>query len=419
LLAKPGYRYLAYNRAGGSATLNLSGQTGSLPGKWINPCDPNVFSYFSVQMGGLVTLNPPFYGDWICYLGNEVMQDQIAPLAPSNLHAENIMPASLRLKWDAPSAAPDGDLAAKYAIYRNNIQVAQSEQTNWTDRTVREDQTYSYSVLAIDDQGNMSQSCPPVQLCTAVDRVEPRLTQVNMIDDCNLALYFSEAIDSISAVQAGNYQILQGIRINCATLMSANQVKLNTAGHDLHRLYSLIVRNLADKAKSHNSMSNGQIVCYAMETPIQVSQMSSPQFSFKYVQAGDYYYSDQDYTLISVPKECSQSLWLIGSSAYNTVHADSWLSLQISQPAKIWIAYDSRMLGVPQWLMPWTETDKYIQTTQGTPMKLFCKSFAAGAITLGSNYGAATTQMYVIFLQQDPWPFAGQPGAPQITSLKN
>jgi chitodextrinase len=53
-----------------------------------------------------------------------------------------------------------------YAVYRNDVQVATTTATSYTDRTVEPNTTYSYHVKAYDAAGNLSPPSNPVTLTT-------------------------------------------------------------------------------------------------------------------------------------------------------------------------------------------------------------------------------------------------------------
>jgi chitodextrinase len=79
--------------------------------------------------------------------------DQIAPSQPVNLSASNITATSITLHWDASA---DNVLTTGYHLYRDEMEIATTPNTNYTDQGLLADTVYHYQVIAYDAAGNES-----------------------------------------------------------------------------------------------------------------------------------------------------------------------------------------------------------------------------------------------------------------------
>ncbi|MGB8451613.1 MAG: hypothetical protein WCD89_04705, partial [Anaerocolumna sp.] len=82
----------------------------------------------------------------------ETITDTEAPTAPANLNIAGSADAVI-LSWDASS---DDVGVAGYKIYRNDAEIGTSTETSYTDDTITEPGTYTYTVKAYDTTGNLS-----------------------------------------------------------------------------------------------------------------------------------------------------------------------------------------------------------------------------------------------------------------------
>ena len=95
-------------------------------------------------------------------------KDHIAPLPPEEPRLELDRAEGVRLSWQAPPAASDGNTARGYVIYRfpqgESLNIAdprhilhiQFEKTSFTDPTARKNEDYVYVVTSIDRLSNES-----------------------------------------------------------------------------------------------------------------------------------------------------------------------------------------------------------------------------------------------------------------------
>jgi len=419
LMAQPGKAYLAYNTLGGPVTLNLSGSLGSLPARWINPRDGSESALFTVQLGGSVLMMPPFSGDWALYIGEERINDIMPPLQPDNLTSENPTIKSLSLRWDQPLPAEDGDLPVKYLVFRGGVKIATIAETYYTDADLHEDTEYEYTVYSVDDVGNQSLTAATGAFRTSSDLDPPVLTRVHAAALDTLVAYFSEPVDSVTAVNRDHYQILQGVAVRAVQLLADKaSVRLITENHALNRFYSLIARSIADRAIRKNLMGPNNVRAYKYGVDFTVRALTPSAYQWAYLQVGDSYYLDRTYTLSDLPVSYQNLLWLRTKNDDKQSTGNPFVTFTISAPATIYVAYDATITSPAAWLADWTKTGDQILTTDVKLLTIYKKSFAAGEVALGGNGGGSSNSMYVVLVKPDEMVLMGdQPRAPLLVKL--
>ncbi|MEL6844033.1 MAG: glycoside hydrolase, partial [Bacteroidota bacterium] len=100
---------------------------------------------------------------------NMPWKDNIPPEAPSNAKAL-AKPRRIRLQWEAPKLARDGESASYYIVYRfegsqaqdmrrpDRIRTITKDQV-WLDLKVEAGKQYTYLVTAVDRLHNESRTC--------------------------------------------------------------------------------------------------------------------------------------------------------------------------------------------------------------------------------------------------------------------
>lgn len=83
----------------------------------------------------------------------QAQPDTTAPSQPANLSAPLLSAYEVDLSW---SAATDDTAVTGYRIYRNNVQIGTSASLSYNDTTASQQNTYTYSVSAVDAAGNES-----------------------------------------------------------------------------------------------------------------------------------------------------------------------------------------------------------------------------------------------------------------------
>ncbi len=408
LMARLGKNYFAYHTTGGAVTLNLSGHFGSLQGKWLNPRSGEVGAPFTVQLGGSTIMTPPFTGDWVLYIGEEIVVDKVPPLPPTDLTLKSATSKSLSFSWKAPAAASDGDLAEKYRILRDDVEIAVQTETDFTDAERTENTEHTYKVYAIDDAHNPSVEAVSAKFRTAMDTEAPQLMSVSIPTADSLVAYFSEPVDPVSAGLTGNYQVLQGVGILTATVAADyRSVRLHTGPHASDRSYTLIARGIKDRAQTPNLMGANNVQGYKRGADFAVSGLLPAQYAWAYVQSGDTYYMDRRFTLLEIPADYRNLLWLKTRNDDRQNSSAGFISFTLSSQAMVYVAYDATATTLPAWLSGWQNTGHVIRTTDSVSLKIYAKTFAPGSVSLGGNAGGVNSRMYVVLLQSTQFSGAG------------
>jgi hypothetical protein len=85
-----------------------------------------------------------------------IAEDNIPPNSPTNLNSPVQTDKSIKLNWDSPLSAEDGDVASYYRIFRNDKLIETLVNTEFTDTGLRDHTPYKYSIYAVDDAENAS-----------------------------------------------------------------------------------------------------------------------------------------------------------------------------------------------------------------------------------------------------------------------
>ncbi len=113
-------------------------------------------------------------------------KDSVVPNTPggfvSSLTAEGV-----RLSWEAPPAASDGDVASWYAVYRfdqapnlpadldsgkNLLSVVSGDSLSYTDRSADGSTTYRYVITALDRNWNEGEAALPITVTSSIEDSE-------------------------------------------------------------------------------------------------------------------------------------------------------------------------------------------------------------------------------------------------------
>ncbi|HEY2054863.1 MAG TPA: galactose oxidase-like domain-containing protein [Solirubrobacterales bacterium] len=101
--------------------------------------------------------------------------DTQPPSAPTGLTAGTVTSSKVPLSW---TASTDDQGVAGYRVFRDGTQVGEVTGTSFTDTTAAGSTTYSYTVKAFDDSGNVSEASSPLPVTTpeAADTTPPTVT---------------------------------------------------------------------------------------------------------------------------------------------------------------------------------------------------------------------------------------------------
>jgi chitodextrinase len=201
---------------------------------------------------------------WDAYRANygpvwspDTQNDKEPPLPPVNLTSPSQTDHTVKLSWDAPAAATDGDFAYNYSVFRNNVFVNLATSTSYTDVDLLTQTSYDYKVYSNDDAGNQSETALIGSFVTLTDTTAPNLAtlqaQLNRI-----TIIFDERLDFVSAQTLTNYAI-PGLGLTSATLAADQKtIQLETEPHQENVDYTLTLSNIEDL--SGNTMALANIV---------------------------------------------------------------------------------------------------------------------------------------------------------------
>lgn len=114
-----------------------------------------------------------FYGNTSTFsleLEAETLADTEAPSIPQNLQATIILDKDVNLVWQA---SEDNVRTESYIIYRDNLVIGTSRETNFTDSNLNKDVNYEYRVSAKDQSNNESDQSNPITIKVRSENIEP------------------------------------------------------------------------------------------------------------------------------------------------------------------------------------------------------------------------------------------------------
>lgn len=165
---------------------------------------------------------------------------------------------------------------------------------------------------------------------------------------------------------------------------SIGGVQLDVAGSD----YDLILR--ATNAASAFAEAKRRYRYGSTSFSVTLNSVSTGKpYSVAAANAGALYYIDRSYTIGSTPS----GTLIRTSNDDKNVSATSHLTFTLNGAATVLVAYDKRATTAPAWLSGWTLASDVFAVSDGpaSPMRVYSKSFPAGAVTLGGNQAGGPT----------------------------
>ena len=215
--------------------------------------------FFDTGTNGNVTISNDADGIVIAdaikfvYRGKEV--DSILPNSPRNLGFESTE-KTIRLTWDAPLPAEDGDTASSYQIFRDHAFLATPSSTSYLDTDVEENTSYLYQVYSLDNYGNRSSGWAEGTFATIEDQIPPSVSSVVALGLKSVDVVFDEDVEESSAENVHNYTIQPSVAVLQAELaQDLRTVRLTTNTHVIGLEYTLSVNHIYDRAASPNMMT--------------------------------------------------------------------------------------------------------------------------------------------------------------------
>ena len=109
-------------------------------------------------------------------------------------------------------------------------------------------------------------------------------------------------------------------------------------------------------------------------------------YQLRILDTGVNYYTDRVYKITSLPSYLNnvQFIQTANNDKINT--SDPMLSFDLSQPATVYIGYDSRANSIPTWLNSWQKSSDNIGVDdKAATLDIYRKTFEAGTVTIGGN----------------------------------
>lgn len=250
------------------------------------------------------------------------------------------------------------------------------------------------------------------------DREAPRIEQITVIYATYVKLTFNETIERQSAEQISNYSISPDVSVLNAVLdNNLKTVHLTTSEHQPNTAYVLTVNNIRDGSPNRNRIAPNTSIQYKFDVAegAIVLGLNKENYELAYLDVGDRYYVDRNYTIKSIPEAMKGYLWIKTANDDRDKTENDFLSFQLRERAKIYIAYDSRALNYPDWLVnDFYRIGKYVGVSEyATKLDLWERECEPGIITLGGNLalGAQGVEsMYVVLIENKN---AQRPGNPE------
>ena len=342
------------------------------------------------------------------------LNDSTAPSGVSGVSTSGASATMVELNWSAASDAESG--ISGYVVYRDGTRVGTVTGTSYQDTGLSESSVYSYEVAAVNGAGLEGPRSGAVSGATLADLTAPTLVSVSASGDPTQVLVgFSEPVLAVSAEQASNYTINNGVAVNTAALEADGMtVRLTTSVLSEGVTYRLTVENVYDQAVAANVISPGSGRDFEYVAALGISGTQPSTYEWGKLAVGEGVYVDRDYTYSGVPTAYTGLDYLRTSNDDKFVSGAGSVSFEVNQPVVMYVGYDTRNMVLPSWLQGWTDTGDELTTTDGT-LHLYAASYTAGTVSLGGN--EMGNSMYVVLMKGatgtvEPLPPAPSPVPP-------
>jgi chitodextrinase len=322
--------------------------------------------------------------------------DQTPPTAPGSLQASNISANAVELSWGTASDSDTG--IANYTVYRDNQNIATVSATSYTDSGLSESTTYQYEVSAINGGALEGPKSAALSVTTLADTVAPTIEMVTASGVATqVQVTFGEAVNIDSAV----FQISPTISVDSVSLSDNHRVvTLGTGALSENVQYTLTVNGVFDEAASPNMISANSTATFIYVAELQITGTTPAGYQWDTLDVGKLVYVDRPgYTYQNVAADYIGLDYLRTANDDKSANGDAFLSFNVNQAVRVFVAYDERNTVLPGWLSTWTDTtDQIIVDESGTQrtMHVYSKDFAQGQVQLGGNtYG---NSMYTVMI---------------------
>jgi PKD repeat protein len=134
-----------------------------------------------------------------------------------------------------------------------------------------------------------------------------------------------------------------------------------------------------------------------------VSVSNLNRYSIGRLYTGGHYLNDRDYTITTMPPFLERSQGILPANGDKEAREAEWITFELADPCDVYVAYDPRIGMPPAWLDSFEKTEHVIELSDGAQdhAVLYRRRFAAGPVTLGSNYGNTSSSHYFLLFAPD------------------
>ncbi|MBN1479105.1 VCBS repeat-containing protein [candidate division KSB1 bacterium] len=143
------------------------------------------------------------------------------------------------------------------------------------------------------------------------------------------------------------------------------------------------------RVRAHGATSSDWSTCRLFTTmqPQNIHIIKPFHYTLGFLNVGDQYYTDRDFTITDIPQDLKGLLWIKTANEDQYSTSSSLIEYRLDQSARIYVAYDSRATSVPTWLSSqFNQTAYRIQVTdKASPLIVWQKDDTPGTFVLGGN----------------------------------
>ena len=111
-------------------------------------------------------------------------------------------------------------------------------------------------------------------------------------------------------------------------------------------------------------------------------------------EVGDEYYTDEQWTLLSIPSVLQNGRWIVPANADRNRSNSDYLSLDLgtSTAVTVYVAFDEGAVSLPSWMAGYSDTGLTVQTTSTSAphLRLYRAPSMSGVVTFGGADAATT-----------------------------
>jgi hypothetical protein len=177
------------------------------------------------------------------------------PSVPTGLAGQGLSLNQTRLSWQPATHAACG--VDYYRIRRDGADAGISYGLTYSDHSLVENTQYSYQVAAVSKGAVASSYCPAIQVRTFNDSIAPVIVSVpNTITGTEVTVYYSEFVDSATALNPANYAVSNGVTVQAARYFAEDSiVVLTTSALPPNVTCTLTVNGVTDRSRNHNAIA--------------------------------------------------------------------------------------------------------------------------------------------------------------------